>query len=237
MARVLWPNEDPIGKHVTIYMKKDNKPSEVIGVVGDVKHAGLDETVRGTAYWPYPELSFSFMTVMVRSDGDPLALVPAVRDTVLNLDKDQPIADVRTMEELLSASLARTRFATLLMAAFAAMALLLAALGVYGVVSYVVAERTHEIGIRVALGASYRGILQMLMRQGMGLAGLGIGIGTVASLMLTGLLKKLLYGTRSVDPQTLGAVALVLGGVALAACYLAARRASRVDPMMALRME
>ena len=123
------------------------------------------------------------------------------------------------------------------MAAFAAMALLLAALGIYGVVSYVVAERTHEIGIRVALGASYRGILQMLMQQGMGLAGLGIGIGTVASLMLTGLLKKLLYGTRSVDPQTLGAVALVLGGVALAACYLAARRASRVDPMMALRME
>ena len=117
------------------------------------------------------------------------------------------------------------------------MALLLAALGIYGVVSYIVAERTREIGIRVALGASYRGILQMLMRQGMALAGLGIGIGTVASLVLTGLLKKLLYGTRPVDPQTLGAVALVLGGVALAACYLAARRASRVDPMMALRME
>ena len=120
MARVLWPNEDPIGKHVTIYMKKDNKPSEVIGVVGDVKHAGLDETVRGTAYWPYPQLSFSFMTVMVRSEGDPLALAPAVRDTVLSLDKDQPIADIRTMEGLLSASLARTRFATLLMAVFAA---------------------------------------------------------------------------------------------------------------------
>ena len=218
-------------------MKKDNKPSEVIGVVGDVKHAGLDETVRGMAYWPYPQLSFSFMTVMVRSEGEPLALAPAVRDTVLNLDKDQPIADVRTMEDLLSASLARIRFATLLMAAFAAMALLLAALGIYGVVSYLVAERTREIGIRVALGASYRGILRMLMRQGMVLAGMGIGIGTVASLVLTGLLKKLLFGTRPADPLTLGAVALALGCVALVACFLAARRASRVDPITALRME
>jgi putative ABC transport system permease protein len=177
------------------------------------------------------------MTVMVRSEGDPLALAPAVRDTVLNLDKDQPIADVRTMEDLLSASLARTRFATLLMAAFAAMAMLLAALGIYGVVSYLVAERTHEIGIRVALGSSYRGILRMLMRQGMVLVGMGIGIGTVASLALAGLLKKLLYGIRPADPLTLGTVALALGSVALLACYLAARRAGRVDPITALRME
>jgi putative ABC transport system permease protein len=237
MARQLWPNEDPIGKHVTIYMKKENKPSEVIGVVGDIKHAGLEETARGTAYWPFPTLPFGFMSIMLRTESDPLALAPALRDTVLSMDKDQPIADVRTMESLLSASLARTRFATLLMSAFAAMAVLLAALGIYGVVSYMVAERTREIGIRVALGASYRGIVQMLLRQGMLLAGLGIAIGITASFALTLLLRKLLYGTKPTDPGTFTVVVLGLGSVALLACYLAARRATAVNPMTALRIE
>jgi len=237
MAQQFWPDEDPIGKHVTIYMKQENKPSEVIGVVADIKHARLDEKVRGTAYWPYPTLSFEFMTIMLRTEGDPLAIAPAVRDTVLSLAKDQPIADVRTMESLLSASLARRRFATLLMAAFAVMAVLLAALGIYGVVSYIVEERTREIGIRVALGASYRSILRMLLRQGMVLAGLGIVIGGVSSLFLTGLLKKLLFGTKAADPATFASVVLGLGCIALLACYLAARRATAVDPMTALRME
>ena len=237
MAQQLWPDEDPIGKHVTIYMKRENKPSELIGVVGDIKHAGLDETSRGTAYWPYPTLSFGFMTVMLRTDGDPLAMAPALRETVLSLDKDQPIADVRTMESLVSASLARTRFATLLMAAFAAMAVLLAVLGIYGVVSYIVEERTREIGIRVALGASYPGIMQMLLQQGMVLVGLGLAIGIAASLALTGLLKKLVYGIKATDPATLAAVVLILGCVALLACYLAARRATDVDPMTALHIE
>jgi putative ABC transport system permease protein len=227
MAKKLWPDQNPIGKHVTIYMKKDNVPSEVIGVVGDVKHAGLDEgDVRGTAYWPYPELAFDFMTVVVRTESDPLAMAPALRETVLSLDKDQPVADVRTMEDLLSASLARTRFATALMAAFASMALLLAVLGIYGVVTYIVEERTREIGIRVALGASYGGIIGLLLKQGMRLAGLGIVIGTLASLVLTRLLVRLLFGTKPTDPLTF-----------TAACYLAARRAAQVDPMTALRWE
>jgi len=233
MAEQLWPNEDPIGKHVTIYMKQENKPREVIGAVGDVKHAGLDETVRGTAYWPYPELWFSFMTVLVRTEGNPLAMAPALRETVLSMDKDQPVADVRTMESLLSASLAHTRFATLLMAAFAAIAVLLAGLRIYGVVSYIVEERTREIGIRVVLGASYRGIRRMLLQQGMLLAILGIVIGTTVSVLL----KKLLYGTKATDPATFAAVVLGLGGITLLACYLAARRVTGVDPMAALRME
>jgi putative ABC transport system permease protein len=236
-ATKLWPHEDPIGKHVTIYMKRENKPSEVIGVVGDVKHAGLDETPRGTAYWPYPQLSFSFVTMLVRTDADPLALAPALRDTVLSIDKDQPIADVRTMEDLLSGSLARTRFATLLMAVFAAIALLLAVLGIYGVVTYIVEERTREIGIRLALGASYRVIIRLLLKQGMILAGLGIVIGTALSLGLTRLLVNLLFGTKANDPVTFAIVVLGLGGVALAACYLAARRAARVSPMTALRSD
>jgi putative ABC transport system permease protein len=237
MAKKLWPGENPIGKHVTIYMKKENAPSEVIGVVGDVKHAGLEEEVRGTAYWPYPELSFDFMTLVVRTDGDPLALAPAVRETVLSLDKDQPIADIRTMESLLSASLARTRFATALMAAFAAMAVVLAVLGIYGVVTYIVEERTREIGIRVALGASYNGIIRLLLKQGMTLAGLGIAIGTLASLGLTRLLVKLLFGTKPADPLTFISVVFGLAAVAITACYLAARRATSVDPMTALRWE
>jgi putative ABC transport system permease protein len=235
MAKKLWPGEDPIGKHVTIYMKKENKPSEVVGVVGDVKHSGLDEEVRGTAYWPYPELSFDFMTLVVRTDGDPLALAPALRETVLSLDKDQPVADIRTMESLLSASLARTRFATALMAAFAAMAALLAVLGIYGVVTYIVEERTREIGIRVALGASYNGIIALLLKQGMLLAGLGIAIGAAASLGLTRLLVKLLFGTKPADPLTFVSVVCGLAAVAVIACYLAARRATSVDPMTALR--
>ena len=237
MAKQLWPNENPIGRHVTIYMKRENSPSEVIGVVGDVKHAGLDAEIRPTAYWAFPELSFSFMTVVVRTDGDPLALAPALRETVLSLDKDQPVADVRSMESLLSASMARTRFATVLMAAFAGMALLLAVLGIYGVVTYIVEERTREIGIRVALGASYAGIIMLLLKQGMRLAGVGIVIGTVVSLGLTRLLVNLLFGTRATDPVTFAGVVGGLGGVAMAACYLAARRAARVEPIAALRWE
>jgi len=237
MAKQLWPNENPIGKHVTIYMKRENSPSEVIGVVGDVKHAGLDVEIRPTAYWAFPELSFSFMTVVVRTDGDPLALAQALRETVLSLDKDQPVADVRSMESLLSASMARTRFATVLMAAFAGMALLLAVLGIYGVVTYIVEERTREIGIRVALGASYAGIIMLLLKQGMRLAGVGIVMGTAVSLGLTRLLANLLFGTRATDPVTFAGVVGGLGGVAMAACYLAARRAARVQPIAALRWE
>jgi putative ABC transport system permease protein len=237
MASQLWPGENPIGKHVTIYMKRENSPSEVIGVVGDVKHAGLDADIRPTAYWPFPELSFSFMTVVMRTDGNPLALAPALRRTVLSLDKDQPVADIRTLESLLSASMARTRFATVLMSVFAAIALLLAVLGIYGVVTYIVEERTREIGIRLALGASYRIIIRLLLKQGMVLAGLGIVIGTALSLALTRLLVNLLFGTKTTDPVTFAGVVLGLAGVALAACYLAAMRAARVSPMTALRSD
>ncbi len=237
MATQLWPNEDAIGKRVTIYMKDENQPSEVIGVVGDVKHAGLDADVHPTAYWPYPELSFPFMTLVVRTEGDPLTLAPALRQTVLSLDKDQPVADIRSMEGLLSASLARTRFATAIMAAFAGMALLLAGLGIYGLVTYNVEERTHEIGIRVALGASHGGILRMVLRQGMTLAAIGVLIGVCASLAATKLLQGLLFGISGNDPATFLGVAFMLSVIALAACYIGARRATSVDPMAALRCE
>jgi len=237
MAKRLWPGEDPIGKHVTIYMKRENVPSEVIGVVGDVRHAGLDADVRSTAYWPYPVLAFSFMTLVVRTDGDPMALAPALRQTILHLDKDQPMSDLRSMEQLLSLSLARTRFATLMMAAFAAMALLLAVLGIYGVVSYNVEERAREIGIRLALGASRESVLHLVLRQGMRLAAIGIAIGALASLAASRLLVGLLFGTKPTDVITILTVLLVLGSIALLACYVAARRATAFDPVVALRCE
>ena len=237
MAKKLWPNENPIGKRVTIYMKRENSPSEVIGVVGDVKHAGLDANVHPTAYWPYPELSFPFMTLVIRTDGDATALAPALRQTVLQLDKDQPVADVLPMESLLAVSLARTRFATQVLAAFAAMALLLAVTGIYGLVSFDVEERTREIGLRMALGARRESVVAMILKKGLKLIGLGIAVGTLASLGLTRLMTSMLFGTRAYDPATFVIVALLLALVALIAGLLAARRVSKIEPMEALRCD
>ncbi len=237
MATQLWPNEDPIGKHVTIHMKRQNQPSEVIGVVGDVKHAGLAAGAHPTAYWPYPELSFPFMTLVIRTDGNPAALAPAVRQTVLNLDKNQPIADVLPMDSLLSVSVARTRFATQVMTAFAAMALLLAVTGIYSLVSYDVEERTREIGIRMALGARRRSVVGLILMKGITLICFGIALGTLASLALTRLMTSILFGTRAYDPATFVFVALLLACVALSAGYLAVRRILKIEPMNVLRCE
>lgn len=237
MARQLWPNENPIGKHVTIHMKREDTPSEVIGVVRDVKHAGLDAEVHPTAYWPYPELAFGFMTLVVRTDGDPLTVVPELRQAVLSVDKNQPLADVAVMEDLLSASTAGARFATLLMSAFAALALILAMLGIYAVASYNVAERTREIGIRIAFGASTGGIQRMLLKQGLTLALCGALIGAAGSLAVSRLLAGRLFATKPYDPATFAAVAGVLVSTALTACYLGTRRATSMDAMQALRCD
>jgi len=237
MARNLWPNEDPIGKHVTIHMKDVDVPSQVIGIVGDVKHSGLDTTVNATAYWPHPELAYSSMTLAVRTDGDPLALAQAVRQAVWSLDKDQPVVGIMSMEDLLWLSLARARFSTVVLGVFAGMALLLAIAGIYGVVSYSVAARTREIGIRVALGAQRIDVLRMVLRQGLILAGFGIVIGVASALAATRLMASLLFNISASDPATFAIVAGVLLIVALSACYLPARSAMKVDPMVALRYE
>jgi len=235
MARLLWPGQNPIGKHVTIYMKRENKPSTVVGVVGDVRHSGLAATSHPTAYWSYPELGFSFMTLVIRSDGDPRRLIPEVRQAVLEVDKNQPLADVVPMDTLLSTSVARSRFATQAMAIFAALALLLAVTGIYGVVSYDVGQRTREIGIRMALGAQRASVVRLFLKKGIATTGAGIVLGMVASLGLTQLLASVLYDTRPNDPMIYLLVGATIGFVGLCAGYLAVQRISRIEPMRVLR--
>jgi putative ABC transport system permease protein len=237
MAQMLWPGENPIGKRVTIYMKRNNTPSTVIGVVGDVKHSGLSSAVKPTAYWCYPELGFQFMTLVIRTEGDPRSIIPDLRQTVLRIDKNQPIADVVPMETLLSTSVARTRFATEVMAAFASVAILLAVIGIYGIISYDVEQRTREIGIRMALGAQRISVIHLVLSRGMLLAGLGIIFGIGASLGLTRLLGSILYETRPTDPGTFILVSAALATVAVCAGYLAVRRISSIEPMTVLRRE
>jgi putative ABC transport system permease protein len=237
MAREMFPNEDPLGKRLVIEMMDNPPPCEIIGVVGDVKHTGFDGEVRPMSYWPHVELAYTFMTLVARTDGDPLNYVSAVRREVQALDNDQPIASVYTMEQLMSESVARARFSTTLLAIFAGVALILAAVGIYGVMSYAVTQRTHEIGIRMALGADHRAVMRMVIRQGMTLAVIGVAAGLATSFALTRLLATLLFGVSTTDPTTFIAIALVLTVVALGACFVPARRATRVDPMVALRYE
>ncbi|HSB12385.1 MAG TPA: ABC transporter permease [Blastocatellia bacterium] len=236
-ARKHFPGEDPLGRRVTIYMKDANEPSEIIGIVGDSKHMSLDGEVEPMSYWPHPELVYSGMTLVVRTQSDPTSIAEPVRSLVLSMDKDQPVADVRTMEELLSESLSRARFSTLLLGIFAGVALLLAAVGIFGIMSYAVSERTHEIGLRMALGAQTRDVVGLVVRQGMLLSLTGIGIGLVTAFALTRLLATLLYEVSTTDPATFVVLSITLAAVAFVACYLPARRATKVDPMVALRYE
>jgi len=232
---------NPLGQKAVIYMKSleesQNTPSEIIGVVGDVRQMGLDTPAEPTVYWPHPELVMSGMTILVRTANDPLTLVSAVRNELQQMDPEQPMAAIATMDELLSGSLSRSRFTMLVLGVFAALALVLASVGIYGVIAYSVTQRTQEFGIRIALGASRRDVLRLVLGQGTRLTLLGIGMGIVAALVVTRLMATLLYGISATDPVTFTAVALLLALVALAACYIPARRATRVDPIVALRYE
>ena len=236
-ARQHFPNEDPLGKRVTIYMKDDNQPCEIIGVVGDSKHMNLDAEVRPMSYWPHPELASSGMTIVVRTRGDAAAITSSARNVIRALDPEQPVADVRTMESLIGTSVARARFNTLLLTIFAMVALLLAGVGIYGVMAYSVSQRTREIGVRMALGARAGDALWLVVRRGMALALAGVAIGVAASFALTRLMETLLFNVSATDPLTFAGVPLLLMFVALLACLIPARRAAKVDPMVTLRYE
>jgi len=231
--------ENPIGKKISIYMHDDkfddDHPSEIVGVCGAVHQSALDSEAKPNVYWPMPELTYSRMTFLVRTSNDPAALVPAIRRQLREIDPELPMASVATMEQLLGDSLARSRFTMSLLGVFAAVALALTAVGIYGVISYSVAQRTHEIGIRMALGAQRGNVLGLVLKQGARLMIAGVGLGVVSALVLTRSMSSLLYGVGATDPATFAAVVFILLAVAFLASYVPARYATRVSPMTALR--
>ena len=238
MAQQLWPNQSSLGKRVSFGDLASKKEwATVIGVVGRIKQDALDTDSRIALYLPQSQYSNRAMNVVVRSAEDPVALTAAIKKEIHELDRDLPMYRVLTMEQRVAESLARRRFSTVLLGVFAAFALALATIGIYGVMAYLVSQGTREIGIRMALGASQRGILKLIVRQGMLLAGLGLGLGLLAAFVFARLVSGMLYGIQSTDPPTFAAVAFLLALVALLASYVPARRAARIDPMISLRCE
>jgi putative ABC transport system permease protein len=236
LARQFFPDEDPIGKKMkTMFQGRGMR--EIIGVVGDVHHSGPLKDAPPQVYEPYQENPTSSLTVIVQAETPHVTLAAAVRSAVQSLDKDQPVDRIVPMSELLADSIAEPRFYTLLLAIFAAIAFALAAVGIYGVMSYAVTQRTHEIGIRMALGAQTADVLKLVVRNGMVLAVAGVAIGLAGAFALTRLMTKLLFGVTPTDVLTFAAVSALLIVVALLACYIPARRASKVDPLVALRYE
>ena len=243
-ARRYWPNEDPIGKRMHrngVPNPTDPKDSRnwmaVVGEVANTKQYGLDAVTKTEFYESYLQQPIHYMTLVVRTPSNPMGVADGVRDAVLSIDPDQPVFRVRAMSELVDESLGQRRITLILLGSFAGLALVLAAVGIYGVMAYNVTQRTHEIGIRMALGARTRDVLRLVLASGLRLTLLGVAIGAALALGLGRLLSTLLFGVSAKDPLTFVAVAAVLTVVALAACYIPARRAMRIDPMVALRYE
>jgi putative ABC transport system permease protein len=240
LAQQFFPNEDPIGKRVRWARDEQVNWITVIGVAGDVKHFGFDQPDEPTLYTPYAQTNRAWkrwMSLVVRGGSDTAALAGAVKSRIWKVDPMIPATKVRMMSEVTAEANSARRFNMLLLSIFAGVALLLSAVGIYGVISYAVTQRTHEIGVRVALGARPRDVMKLVLGQGMVLASIGAGIGLAAAFASTRLMSTLLFGVGATDPMTFGVIALLLMAVALLACYIPARRATKVDPMTALRYE
>jgi putative ABC transport system permease protein len=251
LAEQYWPNQSAIGKRLTQNMdlnegtiSTDQTWQTIVGVVADVRTAAMNEDPIPALYFPLIEAAHEednrgpqTLAYVVKASGDPTALLPAIRRTLLAQDPNIPIADIMTMDALVRNSMARTSFAMVLMGIAAIVALLLGTVGIYGVISYVVTQRTREMGIRLALGAEEGVVAGMVLKQGAILAGTGIAIGLLGAFGLTRLMEAMLFGVSATDPMTFVLVAAVLGGVAMLASYLPARRAARTDPVEALRAE
>jgi putative ABC transport system permease protein len=239
LARRFFPNESPIGKHMKPGMSsgKTDTMCEIVGVVGDVKHRRLWLPDDPESYLPYDQDPIGGMSIVVRSAADPMTLLPALRTQVHALDPELPLYKAQRMEDYLADSVAQRRFISLLCSIFASAGLLLAVVGLFGVISYSVAQRTHEIGVRVAVGAAKTDILRLILGEGMGITLVGVGVGLLGAVGLSSAVKSQLFGISATDPMTFLGVVVTLSLVALAACYLPARRAARVDPMVALRYE
>jgi putative ABC transport system permease protein len=242
MARRFWQGENALGKRFNPDSDDwKNTWVTVVGVVGDIKEMGLEAPAKAEMFFSYKQLPHTLWNMprdlIVRTAGDPMSLADAARQAVWSVDPDQPVSNVRTMDEILAEEVADRRIGMTLLAAFATLALALASLGVYGVISYSVAQRAQEIGIRMALGAGRKNILRIVLVDGMRLATAGVAIGLGVSFALTRLMAGLLFGVSASDPHTLAGVTLLLIAVALAACFIPAQRATKVDPMVALRSE
>jgi putative ABC transport system permease protein len=233
IVRKFWPNQNPLGRRVFVgYLPK---PFEVVGVLGDAKNNGLAEVPGVEVFVPYPQLASPLLYLSVRTSLDPHSLASALRTGIAAADPDQPLTEIQTMEERLESASASPRFTMLLIAIFSATAFLLAVVGIYGVIAYSVAQRTQELGIRIALGAENRDILRLVIGGGMGLTLIGIAMGLAGSIALTRVMSAMLYETSATDPAILGGSAALFLAVAAMAGYLPARRATRIDPTEALR--
>jgi putative ABC transport system permease protein len=236
MVRTYFPDEDPLGQGISLSQGQGGV-REIVGVVGDVKQYGLAQPSTFQTYEPYLQMPFSGMTLVMRTEGNPVALSGAIRSEVLVLDKEQPVSRIRTLEEIVAGSVQQQHFLMLLLGVFAAVALILAGVGLYGVMSYAVTQRTHEIGIRMALGANRGRVLRLVVGHGMMLALIGVGIGLAGAFAFTRVMANLLFSIGTTDPLTFAGISVLLSGVALVACLAPAHRATRVDPMVALRHE
>jgi putative ABC transport system permease protein len=235
MARRYWPDGNPIGQRVT--MSVHQATLEVVGVVRDVRPFRPDEEPQAQVYWPFAQFPRGAVQIVARTSGDPGRVIPAIRARLEQLDPDMELGMFHTMEEMEDLQLTNPRFSMTLAALFALIALATAAVGIYGVMAYAVTQRSREIGIRMAVGAQREEILRLVLRKGLSLTAVGLAAGLAGALALTRVLKSLLVGVGPTDPVTLSAVSAVLILAALAACYLPARRATKVDPMVVLRDE
>jgi putative ABC transport system permease protein len=238
-ARRYWPGEDPVGKRIRIHVSMGTREPqrEIVGVVGDVRTRALDEAAPPVVYVPHAQYPSDQMTVFVRTTGDPLAMLPVVKSQLAIIDRDIALTRVRTGTELVAASIAQPRFRMLLLGLFAAMALALAAVGLYGVMAFSVGQRRTELAMRMALGADASSLLFLVLRQGLTPVAIGLALGLPAAALLTRVMSGLVYQIDTFDPITFAAVAMLLAAVAAAACYLPARRAIALDPLRAIRQE